>query len=995
MALTTDNFKDAKIDVGGIQETRSRHFGNFHENGYDCFFSGFLNGVFPPGGTQQGVMLCFRKCREIEVKSVEYVSPRIIHADVTIHGLKIRFFSFYAPQNGCSSDDKDEFWDRLSAEVDKTPQGYQYQLLGDTNATTSAVRCKITRFHGQELDDMQSNDNGHRLIHFVAEHHAHVASTYFKHKPRHTYTHYGAQGFKKCIDLCLNNGYLQKRCLDSRVRYSYDFGSGHDHKLVVSRFKIERRRMRIDRKPRIATKKKVDFKAVTEEHKLEFLQLVENGKYTNAGELIGSLESASTALPKVSKNVKHTFPWNNDENLKALFRQRKGLLERNNFIEYRRVNKLVRKRVNELRNEHYAQEAAKFNEANSRRDVEKAYKIAKEQATTRRQKVKQSAIPGLSTHFHTHFTHSTPNDTPLILQKPMPQPKHPIPYNILPPTAVELTTIIKQAKNGKASLDIPMELLKLAIESPSFILLLTEFYGKIWETTTVPEYLGESMITALWKNKGSRSDVKTWRGIMLSSILTKILSCVFVTRISEVYNKNLGPGQMGFRSGKGCQDGNYCLKCLHQWCRKTQRELYVGMVDLSAAFDWIDRDFTWEAVRHIIGDSILITIMEDMYSKTSAYMKDDEMNAFLTTCGVRQGGTESPYAYNCLAQRCLDTFDDRCEQAGIESFKVPYKIPKTASKTGEIEKGECTAAHLEYADDEIINAFSKEDLERKLNILWEVFAEFGLYMNLDKTETVIYNWKNGKIPEKIPYAPYPETICTIKGHSIKNSRKFKYLGAFSQYDDSSIGESELQNRITSGTCKFYELKNFFTNKKITLNIRIQYLHSLVRSRMTYLCGGWTITQAQINRLDAAYIKFLRHMVKGGRQRTAAITYTRKNGTEGTYSKPILTKEQILKLTKIETLNEFINRQQEKWIAHCVRADDDSYIKQLTFPDYYTGEAKKPGILNSTYRQVLLRFKKANCKCTSAKCKCNADEMITRFRDRNPRGVTTHAHDSEV
>ena len=85
MALTTENFKDAKVDVGGIQETRSRHFGNFHENGYDCFYSGFKNGVFPPGGAQQGVMLCFRKCKEIEVKSVEYVSPRIIHADVTIH----------------------------------------------------------------------------------------------------------------------------------------------------------------------------------------------------------------------------------------------------------------------------------------------------------------------------------------------------------------------------------------------------------------------------------------------------------------------------------------------------------------------------------------------------------------------------------------------------------------------------------------------------------------------------------------------------------------------------------------------------------------------------------------------------------------------------------------------------------------------------------------------------------------------------------------------
>ena len=176
MGKTTENFKEAKIDVAGVQETRSKHYGNFHENGYDCFFSGFKDGIFPAGGAQQGVMLCFRKCPEIVVNSVEYVSPRIIHADVTIYGLNVRFFSFYAPQNGCDSDAKDEFWDRLIAEVEKTPPKHQFQLLGDTNATTSAVRCKITKFHGQELHDIESNDNGHRLCRFLARsrRHAHT-----------------------------------------------------------------------------------------------------------------------------------------------------------------------------------------------------------------------------------------------------------------------------------------------------------------------------------------------------------------------------------------------------------------------------------------------------------------------------------------------------------------------------------------------------------------------------------------------------------------------------------------------------------------------------------------------------------------------------------------------------------------------------------------------------------------------------------------------------
>ena len=207
--------------------------------------------------------------------------------------------------------------------------------------------------------------------------------------------------------------------------------------------------------------------------------------------------------------------------------------------------------------------------------------------------------------------------------------------------------------------------------------------------------------------------------------------------------------------------------------------------------------------------------------------------------------------------------------------------------------------------------------------------------------------------------PYPETIVSLKGKPIKNSYKFKYLGAFSQFDDTSIGDAELQNRITSGTCKFFELKNFFSNRKIHLQTRIKYLQSLVRSRMTYLCGAWTITENQMSKMDSHYIKLIRHMVKGGRQRSSPIPYTRKNGTIGTYSKPIITNDQIVKITKIELLSVFIKRQQENWIAHCVRADDNDYIKLLTFPDYYVGEAKKRGVLNSTYRQVWLRHKDKN------------------------------------
>ena len=250
-------------------------------------------------------------------------------------------------------------------------------------------------------------------------------------------------------------------------------------------------------------------------------------------------------------------------------------------------------------------------------------------------------------------------------------------------------------------------------------------------------------------------------------------------------------------------------------------------------------------------------------------------------------------------------------------------------------------------------------------------------MNLDKTETLIYNWSNGKVPvrtwkvENIPHILYPDSLFSINDFPIKNSPNFKYLGGFSQVDDSSIGDIELENRITAATCKFYELKSFFFNRKIYLQTRMQFLNSLVRTRLLYLCQTWTISKAQIDKLQSTMVEFMRSMIKGGKQRLNPEQYTRKNGTTGEFSKYRFSNEEIIKIAKAEPIGDYILKQQTEWIAHCVRAKDSSYIKTLTFPDFPRGNLK-PGIMPTTYRTVLRDFKSRGK---------TEQEMITSFKSK--------------
>ena len=57
------------------------------------------------------------------------------------------------------------------------------------------------------------------------------------------------------------------------------------------------------------------------------------------------------------------------------------------------------------------------------------------------------------------------------------------------------------------------------------------------------------------------------------------------------------------------------------------------------------------------------------------------------------------------------------------------------------------------------------------------------------------------------------------------------------------------------------------------------------------------------------------MVKAGLQQQAPIGYVKKDGTEAEYSKPVLKNDEILKITGMESIADFVERQQENWIGH--------------------------------------------------------------------------------
>ena len=83
------------------------------------------------------------------------------------------------------------------------------------------------------------------------------------------------------------------------------------------------------------------------------------------------------------------------------------------------------------------------------------------------------------------------------------------------------------------------------------------------------------------------------------------------------------------------------------------------------------------------------------------------------------------------------------------------------------------------------------------------------------------------------------------------------------FDATSTGEAELNLCTDAATGKFYALSRNMMNSKINMKTRVMMINSLVRSRLIYGCQTWSCSKNQMNKLNSAYMGYIRRMVKGG------------------------------------------------------------------------------------------------------------------------------------
>ena len=154
----------------------------------------------------------------------------------------------------------------------------------------------------------------------------------------------------------------------------------------------------------------------------------------------------------------------------------------------------------------------------------------------------------------------------------------------------------------------------------------------------------------------------------------------------------------------------FALRQLQEKCREKNNDLHMVFVDLEKAFDRLPRDLIWWCLRKKGVPEVYVKIVQDMYRscKTNVVTQKGETEYFAIEVGLHQGSALSPLLFIII----MDVLTEHIE-----------KDPPWA---------------MMFADDLVLCAMTREEVEEDLETWRVVFERHGLNISRTKTEYLLY-----------------------------------------------------------------------------------------------------------------------------------------------------------------------------------------------------------------------------------------------------------------
>lgn len=482
-----------------------------------------------------------------------------------------------------------------------------------------------------------------------------------------------------------------------------------------------------------------------------------------------------------------------------------------------------------------------------------------------------------------------------------------------PPSLEEVHNAVKGLKNNKAAGPdgIPGEILKNG--GPGLLRKLHQFIVSTWNSGKVPQQWKDANIITIYKRKGDRADCNNSRGISLLSTAGKVLARIMLNRLlSKVADVILPESQCGFRQSRSTSDMIFVARLLQEKCREQHQDLYLAFIDLTKAFDTVNRELLWNVLRKFGCPPHFLAVLQELHDGMLARVVAGglESELFAVLVGVKQGCVLAPVIFIIFLAAVTLTFRNNITEEDF--IRIKYRLDGSLFNRRRLQAttkvSTALIVEMQYADDAAVPSHSVAGLQRNLDAISAAYRRAGLQVNTRKTEIVCA--QTNKVASKA--APF-----LINGKPIAEVKQFTYLGSILSHNCELT--SEIQQRTKQAYSAFGRLSHrVFHNHNLTLATKVLVYKAVCISALLYGCETWTPYRQHIKMLERCNIRCLQSML--GIRWWHKVTHTETRSR-----------------ASIPSIEYLLYQRQLRWVGHVCRMEPNRLPRQLLYGELQQGQ----------------------------------------------------------
>jgi hypothetical protein len=401
--------------------------------------------------------------------------------------------------------------------------------------------------------------------------------------------------------------------------------------------------------------------------------------------------------------------------------------------------------------------------------------------------------------------------------------------------------------------------------------------AKAWREEKLPTEWTRGIIFPVHKD-GDKRDTSNYRGITLLSIVGKVYGQVINERLTKwcEANKILVEEQGGFRPHRGCPDQLFSLVEILQ--NRGQKGAFCCFVDVKKAFDRVFRAGLWQKIADAGVKGKMWRVLKSIYeSVESCVMVNGHLTDwFQIHAGVRQGCVLSPLLYALFINGLVEELNALNRGVAIE------------------EGGQKLSALL-YADDIVLVAANKQDLQRMLDIVASYAKKWRFELNAKKSQVVVFGmrqpprhvkWKLGEneleqvtqykylgieLTRTLQWKVYLKRVLAKAKRNMTQALAMGVSGGFMTTRLANIVWMSLVRSIIEHGCEIWGEGCFVDLEKLQISMGKRILRCGSRMTEEVVRGelGW---ERHVARRDEMRLRYWGKLVRMGDDRIAKIIY---------------------------------------------------------------------------------------------------------------------------